>query len=56
LQRQLENGKMEGVKPFKEAMRTAAGPDDVHATLDAFLAGGLRSVGADEMHASHHEE
>lgn len=56
LQRQLENGKMEGVKPFKEAVRTAAVPSDVHAALDEFLAGGLRSVGADEAHASHHEE
>lgn len=56
LQRQLENGKMEGVKPFKEAMRTAAGPDDVHATLDAFLAGGLRSIGADEMSVGHEAE
>jgi tRNA-dihydrouridine synthase len=52
LQRQLENGKMEGVKPFKEAMRTAAGADDVHATLDEFLAGGLRSVGAETDGAS----
>lgn len=56
LQRQLENGKMEGVKPFKEAVRTAAVPSDVHAALDEFLAGGLRSVGADEAHASYHEE
>ena len=55
LQRQFENGKMEGVKPFKEAVRTAAGPADVHAALDEFLAGGLRSVGADELSAGQHD-
>lgn len=42
LQRQLENGKMESVKPLKEAMRTAATPTDVHGILDRFLAGELR--------------
>jgi tRNA-dihydrouridine synthase B len=42
LQRPLPRGKMESVKPFKEAMRTAAGPADVHAILDRFLAGELR--------------
>lgn len=30
-------------KPFREAIRVAAGPADVHAALDAFLAGGLRT-------------
>jgi tRNA-dihydrouridine synthase len=29
-------------KPLKEAVRTARTPGDVHAALDAFLAGGLR--------------
>jgi tRNA-dihydrouridine synthase len=42
LQRQLDNGKMESVKPLKEAMRTAAAPADVHAILDRFLNGELR--------------
>jgi tRNA-dihydrouridine synthase len=42
LQRVLEHGKLEGIKPFKEAIRTAATPTDVHAALDAFLEGGLR--------------
>lgn len=42
LQRPLGNGKLESVKPLKEAMRTAAGPSDVHAILDRFLAGDLR--------------
>lgn len=42
LQRHLGNGKMESVKPLKEAMRTAATPVDVHAILDRFLAGDLR--------------
>jgi len=43
LQRKLENGRMEGVKPFKEAMRMAKGPEEVHLILDQFMAGGLRS-------------
>ncbi len=42
LQRQLESGKMESVKPLKEAMRTAARPADVHTILDRFLNGELR--------------
>jgi len=36
----------ESVKPFKEAIRTAPGPADVHAALDAFQGGGLRATTA----------
>lgn len=43
MQAKLPNGKMEGVKPFKEAIRTAPDAAAVHAALDEFLAGGLRS-------------
>jgi tRNA-dihydrouridine synthase len=42
LQRQLDNGKVESVKPLKEAVRTAATPSDIHTILDRFLAGELR--------------
>lgn len=41
LQRQGEPS----VKPFKEAVRTAAEPRAVHDALDVFLAGGLRGEG-----------
>lgn len=40
---QRPDGRMESVKPFKEAVRTAKTPADVEACLDEFLAGGLRS-------------
>ncbi len=30
-------------RPLKEAVRTAAGPEDIYAALDLFAAGGLRS-------------
>ena len=33
-------------KPLREAIRLAAHPADVHAALDAFLAGGLRFSGS----------
>lgn len=38
-----EGARPVGCKPFKEAMRHAAGPDDVYAALETFEAGGLRS-------------
>ena len=37
------DGTRHGVKPFKEAIRLATHPDEVHAALDAYLAGGLRT-------------
>jgi len=37
-----EDGTREGVKPFKEAMRTAQTPVEVHGLCERFLAGGLR--------------
>lgn len=42
LQRQLDNGKMESVKPFKEAIRLADGPNAVLDALARFEAGELR--------------
>lgn len=50
----LPDGRMESVKPFKEAVRSARGPEDVHAALDVFLAGGLRG-GAEQFEASEQE-
>jgi tRNA-dihydrouridine synthase len=47
MQRPLANGKMESVKPFKEAVRTARSTGDVLAALEAFGVGGLRG-GVDE--------
>lgn len=43
LQRELANGKLESVKPFKEAIRLATTADQVLEALDRFEAGGLRS-------------
>lgn len=37
------SGKNIGIRPFKDAMRAVRSPDAVHAILDEFLAGGLRS-------------
>jgi tRNA-dihydrouridine synthase B len=42
LQATLPNGKMESIKPFKEAMREAETAAQVEQYLDDFLAGGLR--------------
>lgn len=42
LMEQDEHGKWIGVRPLKDAVRTAADPTQVHAHLDHFLAGGLR--------------
>jgi tRNA-dihydrouridine synthase len=42
LQRQLDNGKMESVKPFKEAIRLAENPAAVLESLERFGAGELR--------------
>ncbi|MDX2132856.1 MAG: tRNA-dihydrouridine synthase [Planctomycetota bacterium] len=47
LQRDLGSGKMESIKPFKEAMRHAATPAEVYDALDRFAAGELRSGVAD---------
>jgi tRNA-dihydrouridine synthase len=44
LQRELPGGKLEGIKPFKEVVRTAKTPETVYAAFDEFLAGGLRSA------------
>ena len=38
-----ERGRIVGVRPLKEAVRTAQGPKEVSDRLDEFLAGGLRS-------------
>jgi hypothetical protein len=42
LQRPLDHGKLESVKPFKEAVRNATSPDQVYDALDRFAAGELR--------------
>lgn len=42
LQRQLDNGKMESIKPFKEAVRNARTPAEVYEALARFEAGELR--------------
>lgn len=52
LQRPLPNGKLEGLKPFKEAIRTATSADQVHEALDRFLAGELRSGAEDPAQAA----
>lgn len=53
MQRRLDNGKMESVKPFKEFVRNATAPDQVHEALERFLAGDLR--GGIEMNAGAEE-
>jgi len=42
LQRELRGGKLESIKPFKEAVRTATLPAQVYDALDRFAAGELR--------------
>lgn len=42
LQRDLGNGKLESIKPFKEAMRNVKDANLVHEILDRFAAGELR--------------
>ena len=43
LQRELPGGRLEGIKPFKEAVRNAKSAEQVYGALEEFLAGGLRS-------------
>ncbi len=43
LQRELPGGRLEGIKPFKEAVRNAKSAQAVYDALESFLAGGLRS-------------
>lgn|GEM_PF-44330 len=42
MQRPLVNGKLESVRPFKEAVRTARTANEVYSALDRFAAGELR--------------
>jgi tRNA-dihydrouridine synthase len=44
LQRELPGGKLESIKPFKEAIRNARTPDDVYEALERFGAGELRGA------------
>jgi hypothetical protein len=44
-----EMGRPIGCKPLKEAIRTAATAEDVHAALDRFSAGGLRHWAEEEL-------
>ncbi len=56
LQRPLPNGKLESVKPFKEAIRTARAAEEVLAALDRFEHGELRGgVDAEAANAEHAE-
>ncbi len=43
LQRDVGHGKLESIKPFKEAVRGAKTADEVYSALDRFAAGELRS-------------
>jgi len=43
-----ERNRPVGCKPLKEAIRNAGGPEDVLAALEAFAAGGLRSLPGQE--------
>lgn len=52
LQRELPGGRLEGIKPFKEAVRNAKSAEQVYGALEEFLSGGLRSgVEAREVEA-----
>lgn len=42
LQRELPGGKLESIKPFKEAIRNARSPQDVYEAIERFGAGELR--------------
>lgn len=44
VERDPETGRMLGVRPLREAVRTAADPAAVHAALDEFLDGRLRDL------------
>jgi len=48
------DGTRRGVKPFKEAIRLATRPEQVHAALDAYLRGELRTYfqDAESMHGA----
>jgi tRNA-dihydrouridine synthase len=46
MQARLPDGRMESIKPFREAVRTSRTPSEVHDALTRFLGGGLR--GADD--------
>ncbi len=42
MQAQLPDGRMESIKPFREAVRVSKGPDEIYAALELFGRGGLR--------------
>lgn len=44
VERDPETGRMLGVRPLREAVRTAADPAGVHGALDEFLEGRLRDL------------
>jgi tRNA-dihydrouridine synthase len=48
MQARLPDGRMESIKPFREAVRTAKQPEQLYEALESFRTGGLRG-GADEM-------
>lgn len=42
MQARLPDGRMESIKPFREAVRVSKGPDEIYAALELFGRGGLR--------------
>jgi tRNA-dihydrouridine synthase len=42
MQARLPDGRMESIKPFREAVRTAKQPEQLYEALEAFRTGGLR--------------
>ncbi len=56
MQRMLPNGKMETIKPFKEAIRLASGPDAVYEALERFGRGELRGGSDAPTPAEHAHE
>lgn len=42
MQAKLPDGRMESIKPFREAVRVSKTPDEIYTVLDQFGNGGLR--------------
>ncbi|MFO0856961.1 MAG: tRNA-dihydrouridine synthase family protein [Phycisphaerales bacterium] len=42
MQARLPDGRMESIKPFREAVRVSKGPEEIYAALELFGRGGLR--------------
>lgn len=48
MQDRLPDGRMESIKPFREAVRVSKTPDDIYIALDQFGNGGLRGAAESE--------